>query len=200
MFLRKVIAMKELFIASKNNHKIKEIKDKLQPLGFHISSLQSVDDEIEIVEDKDSFKGNALKKAETLYRIINKPVLADDSGLVVDALDGAPGIYSARFAGEHATDKENNTLLLERLQRVENRTARFVTAMVLVGLSDQPIVSYGYLEGEIAMKPFGSNGFGYDPIFVVNADKRHLSEYTMEEKNRISHRGKALDELIQYLK
>jgi len=192
--------MKELYVASKNKHKIEEIKEKLEPLGFSIYSLLDLNQDVNIVEDKDTFEGNALKKAVTLNQIVNKPVLADDSGLIVDALDGAPGIYSARYAGEQATDEMNNQLLLKNLESIHERDARFVTVMALVGMEENPIYAYGYLEGSIARKYRGTNGFGYDPIFVVKGEDRHLSEYTLTEKNKISHRANALDEIIQYLK
>lgn len=192
--------MKELFVASKNKHKMIEIKKKLLPLGYHVLSLNDVDKELEIIEDQDTFEGNALKKAMALYNIVKKPVLADDSGLIVDALDGNPGVYSARFAGENATDEMNNALLLEKLQTVHKRDARFTTVMVLVGIDEKPVFAHGFLEGEIALKARGENGFGYDPIFIVKGKGRHLSEYTLDEKNAISHRGQALDEIIRYLK
>jgi XTP/dITP diphosphohydrolase len=192
--------MKELYVASKNKHKIEEIQEKLNPLGYLVHSLLDIQEDIEIVEDQDTFEGNALKKAITLQKMVNKPVLADDSGLIVDALDGAPGIYSARYAGEKATDEQNNQLLLKNLQTVQNRNARFITVMALVGFETNPVFTRGYLEGTIAQNPRGTNGFGYDPIFVVAGGNRHLSEYSLEEKNRISHRGKALEEIIQYLK
>lgn len=192
--------MKELYVASKNKHKIEEIQKKLNPLGYHVLSLMDVDQNLEIIEDQDTFEGNALKKAMTLYKMVNKPVLADDSGLIVDALDGAPGVYSARYAGENVTYDENNQLLLENLQTTVERDARFITVMVLVGVEEHPIYAYGYLEGKIALKARGKNGFGYDPIFIVKGEDRHLSEYTLDEKNVISHRGKALDEIIRYLK
>jgi len=192
--------MKELYVASKNNHKIEEMKDKLHPLGYRVLSLNDIDQNLEIEEDQDTFEGNALKKAMTLLKIVNRPVLADDSGLIVDALKGAPGVYSARYAGEHASDEENNQLLLENLQTVDARGARFITVMVLVGLAEKPIYAHGYLEGDIARKPRGKNGFGYDPIFVVKGEDKHLAEYLTAEKNTISHRGKALDEIIRYLK
>ncbi len=192
--------MNELYVATKNKHKIIEIQKKLVPLGYHVLSLLDVNKELDIIEDQDSFEGNALKKAMTLYDIIKKPVLADDSGLMVDALDGAPGVFSARYAGEEARDDENNRLLLENLQTVETRDARFCTVMVLVGVEKNPVYAYGYLEGEIAYKARGENGFGYDPIFIVKGENRHLAEYTLEEKNEISHRGKAMEEIIRYLK
>lgn len=192
--------MKELYVASKNKHKIKEIRNKLEPLGYKVKSILDVDPSLDIVEDKDTFEGNALKKAMALYDLVKKPVLADDSGLSVDALKGAPGVYSARYAKEDATDEENNQRLLENLQTVEKRDAMFVTVMVLVGVDEFPIYARGYLKGEIARSPLGENGFGYDPIFIVKEDKRRLSEYTLAEKNKISHRAKALEEIILYMK
>ena len=192
--------MKELYIASKNKHKIEEMKERLSSLGLEIKSLLDLDQEFEIIEDKDTFEGNALKKAKTLYAYLQKPVLADDSGLMVDALKGAPGVYSARYSGQEATDEENNALLLKNMEGVLDRTARFVTVMVVLGLEEEAIVTQGTLEGEIALSPKEGHGFGYDPIFIVKEDGRYLSEYLMEEKNQISHRGKALNKLIKHFK
>ena len=191
--------MKTIYIASRNTHKIEEMRQVLEPIGFKVLSMADVDKKITIVEDKDTFEGNALKKAKTLQEYVKAPVLADDSGLEVDALDGRPGVYSARFAGENATDEENNHLLLTRLKGVNERSARFVCAMVLVGLGEDIIVR-GTLEGDIAFIPKLGNGFGYDPLFLVKEDGRYLSEYTMEEKNQISHRGKALNKLKKHFK
>jgi len=191
--------MKTIYIASQNTHKIEEIGKVLEPLGFTVLSMADLGKKITIVEDQDTFEGNALKKAKTLEAYVKTPVLADDSGLEVDALDGRPGVYSARFAGEHATDEENNQLLLTRLQGVKERSARFVCAMALVGLGEDIIVR-GTLEGQIAKTPKLGNGFGYDPLFLVKKDGRYLSDYTMEEKNKISHRGKALNKLRKHFK
>lgn len=198
-FVLERILMNTIYIASKNSHKIEEMSQVLEPLGFTVLSMKDIPEEIEIIEDKDTFEGNALKKAKTVKKYVEGLVLADDSGLEVDALDGRPGVYSARFAGEHATNEENNHLLLERLEGVKERSARFVCAMALVGLKEDILVR-GTLEGRIAEIPQLGYGFGYDPLFIVQEDGRYLSEYTMEEKNQISHRGKALNKLRKHFK
>ena len=192
--------MKELIVASKNKHKIEEIKDALSPFGYKVTSLLDLAMDINIIEDQDTFEGNALKKAMEVRKHTKKMVLADDSGLMVDALGGKPGVYSARFAGENSSDQENMDLLLEKLQNETDKKARFVTVMVLVGLQEEPIFAKGYLEGYIADKPHYENGFGYDPVFVVQETNKVLSKYSLQDKNHISHRANALKEIIRYIK
>jgi XTP/dITP diphosphohydrolase len=192
--------MKEIVIATKNKHKIEEMKQVLVPLKYHVLSLFDFDEFPDIVEDQDSFKGNAMKKAKELSDYLNKTVIADDSGLEVEALDGAPGIYSARYAGEDVTYDDNNRLLLKNMEQEKNRSARFVTSLCVYFRDKDPIFIEEYLYGSIATDYKGENGFGYDPIFIVKADGRRLAEYTMEEKNNISHRGKCLKKLIPILK
>jgi XTP/dITP diphosphohydrolase len=192
--------MKEIVIATKNKHKIEEMKQVLVPLKYHVLSLFDFDEFPDIVEDQDSFKGNAMKKAKELSDYLNKTVIADDSGLEVEALDGAPGIYSARYAGEDVTYDDNNRLLLKNMEQEKNRGARFVTSLCVYFRDKDPIFIEEYLYGSIATDYKGENGFGYDPIFIVKADGRRLAEYTMEEKNNISHRGKCLKKLIPILK
>lgn len=192
--------MKEIVIATKNAHKIVEMKSVLEPLGYKVLSLFDFDEFPDIIEDRDTFRGNALKKAQELGDYLQKTVIADDSGLEVDALNGAPGIYSARYAGENVTYKENNTLLLKNMEKVTNRKANFITSMCIYFLDRDPLFIDGYLYGEIAYIYKGENGFGYDPIFIVDQDKRHLAEYTIEEKNKISHRGQCLKQLTKILK
>jgi XTP/dITP diphosphohydrolase len=192
--------MKEIVIATKNTHKINEIEQVLSPLGYQILSLFDFDEFPDIIEDQDSFKGNAMKKAKELSKYLNKTVIADDSGLEVEALNNAPGIYSARFAGEDATYEDNNKLLLEKLVGVKHRDARFVTSLCVYFVDQDPIFIEEYLYGSIAEDYKGSNGFGYDPIFIVKDDGRRLAEYTTEEKNQISHRGKCIKKLVPILK
>ena len=192
--------MKEIVIATKNAHKVVEMKQMLEPLGYHVLTLHDFPNVPEIIEDKDTFKGNARKKAETLSDLLNKDVIADDSGLEVYALDMAPGVYSARYAGEDVSYQENNKLLLKNMKDKTNRKARFITTICLFQRKAEPLYFEDYLYGEIAKEYKGNNGFGYDPIFIVDKDKRHLAEYTLEEKNEISHRGKCLKQLILHLK
>jgi XTP/dITP diphosphohydrolase len=195
-----VIKMKEILIATQNKHKIMEMKQLLEPLGFEVLTLHNFPKVPEIIEDQDTFRGNAFKKAKTLSDILQKDVIADDSGLEVYALDMAPGVYSARYAGENVTDEDNNQLLLKNMKDIQNRKARFVTTICYYRRHQEPVYFEDYLMGEIARTYQGENGFGYDPIFIVDADQRHLAEYTMEEKNKISHRGKCTQKLVQFMK
>jgi len=192
--------MKEIVIATKNEHKVIEMKKMLEPIGYQVLTLYDFLELPEIIEDKETFRGNAWTKAKTLSDYLNKDVIADDSGLEVFALNNQPGVYSARYAGEDVTYDDNNKLLLENLKDVEDRQARFVTTVCLYRLGKEPIYFEDYLNGTISREYKGSNGFGYDPIFVPNGDTRHLAEYTLEEKNIISHRGKCVQKLIKYLK
>ncbi|AIO19345.1 Non-canonical purine NTP pyrophosphatase [Candidatus Izimaplasma bacterium HR1] len=192
--------MKEILIATKNKHKIIEMKKMLEHLGYKVLTLFDYEELPEIIEDKDTFKGNAKKKAETLSNYLNKDVLADDSGLEVFALNNEPGVYSARYSGEDVTYADNNKLLLSNMENIDNRGARFVTTICLYRINQEPVYFEDYLYGEIAYKYQGDNGFGYDPIFIPSGDTRHLAEYSLDEKNVISHRGKCVQKLISYLK
>ena len=191
--------MKEIVIATKNKHKIIEMKAMLETLGYNVYTLYDFSEFPDIIEDKDTFRGNAQKKAEELSDYLQKDVIADDSGIEVFALNGAPGVYSARYAGEQVTYEDNNKLLLENMQGIKDRRARFVTCICLFRRNKNPEFFEGYLDGSIATTYKGEHGFGYDPIFVVDGDTRHLAEYRLEEKNKISHRAKALKNLISYL-
>ena len=191
--------MKEIVVATKNKHKIIEFKAMLEPLGYTILSLYDFDEFPEIIEDKDTFRGNAQKKAQELSEYLHKTVIADDSGLEVEALNSEPGVYSARYAGEDVTYDDNNKLLLKNLENIENRKARFVTCMCYFDISGEVLFFEDYLHGSIAKEYKGTNGFGYDPIFIPDGDSRHLAEYTLEEKNKISHRGKAFRKLVDYI-
>ncbi len=191
--------MKEIVIATKNQHKIVEMKHSLEPLGYKVYSLFDFEEFPEIIEDKDTFKGNALKKAKELSDYLKKDVIADDSGLEVFALNNEPGVYSARYSGEHATYDDNNKKLLQEMKDIDHRGARFVTTMCVYQIGKETIYFEGYLEGSIAHQYKGDNGFGYDPIFIVKGGTRHLAEYSLDEKNQISHRGKCLQQLSNYL-
>lgn len=192
--------MKDILIATKNKHKYIEIQKALKPLGYNVLTLFDFDEFPEIIEDKDTFRGNALKKAKELSDYLGKDVIADDSGLEVFALNNEPGVYSARYGGEAATYDDNNKLLLKNMTNINDRGARFVTTMCLYRLHEEPVYFEDYLYGSIATEYKGTNGFGYDPIFIVKNDGRHLAELNLDEKNKISHRGKCLQKLITYLK
>ncbi len=192
--------MKEIVIATKNEHKIIEIKKMLEPLGYNVLTLFDFEEFPETVEDGSTFKENAFKKAKELSLYLHKTVLADDSGLEVFSLNNEPGVFSARYAGDNKSYSDNNELLLKNLKGKSDRKARFVTAICLYSVDKEPVFFEDYLYGEISIKYAGTNGFGYDPIFYVPKLLKNLAEVDLEEKNKISHRGKCLLKLIKYLK
>lgn len=184
--------LNKLIVATGNEGKLKEIREILndtEVLGLHDLKL-----DIEIVEDGDSFTANAQKKAETIMQLLHLPVLADDSGLEVEALGGRPGVYSARFAGEQANDADNIQKLLYELRDVPNeqRGARLVCVMCLVMPDGSIHTTRGEVNGTILREIRGANGFGYDPVFYVKEYDKTFAELSSDEKNAISHRGKAL--------
>ena len=186
--------MVKAVLATKNRGKVEEMKALLQGLGFEILSLDEVADVGEIVEDGNSFLENAMKKAKVVAEKTGLLAIADDSGLEVDALDGRPGIHSARFAGENASDEENNIKLLHEMQDVpdEKRGAGFKCVIVAYRPDGKWLSVEGECRGIITTSQRGTNGFGYDPVFVPEGYDKTMAELTSEEKNRISHRGKAL--------
>lgn len=187
-------------LASANPKKVAELRDIL---GDRFDLVPRPSEVPEVVEDADSFEGNARLKAVALCEATGLPALADDSGLEVDALGGAPGVVSARYAGEHATDDANTALLLDRLAAVEDparRTARFRCVLLLRRPDGTEVVASGSCEGRITVAASGEGGFGYDPVFVPDAgDGRTFAELTEPEKHAISHRGAALAELDRLL-
>ena len=192
--------MKEIIVASTNQGKIKEIKAMLKDIDIEVLSMKDVlEQELEIEETGTTFKENALIKAQTIANIVNKPVLADDSGLEVDALDKQPGIYSARFLGADTSYNIKNQYIIDALKDKE-RTARFVCAMALVIPGQEPILIEETMEGLINDKIEGANGFGYDPIFYFPPCQMTSAMMSMEEKNKYSHRVKALKKLYTILK
>lgn len=189
--------LREIFIASNNKGKIAEFEQFFSAKGISVKSLQDLPEPIDVVEDGDSFEANAVKKAEEIGKAFEIAVLADDSGLEVDALDGAPGIYSARYAGEEKNDAANNEKLLRELSGHENRTARFVCALAIFDPEAGTKVVRGTVEGEIGESAQGTQGFGYDPLFYVSSEKRFMAELSREEKNKVSHRANALQKLAE---
>lgn len=193
----------KLIIASNNAHKVSEIKAILGCFYDEILSLREAGIDIDVVEDEDTFEGNALKKAREVFAVADADaVLSDDSGLMVDALGGAPGVYSARYAGEGHDDAANNAKLLDALKDVpgEKRTARFRTSVALIRRGMPAVTADGSVEGVILRSPQGENGFGYDPLFYYEPLKKSFAQLTPEEKNSVSHRRRALESLCDKLR
>lgn len=189
----------KLVVATNNQGKVREFKRILSPLGFEPISLKDENIRIDVSEDGDTFAENAHLKAEAVYKLCRCPVLADDSGLEVDFLGGAPGIYSARYAGENADDRQRCEKILSELDGADEslRGARFVCALYCIIDDDTEYSVLGTLDGVIGTEPRGENGFGYDPIFYVG--EKSLAEMDEDEKNKISHRADALRKLVKIL-
>lgn len=190
----------DFILATNNMKKLEEMRRILSPLGINVVTAKSLGIQLTDVEENGTtFEENARLKAEAACEETGLPAIADDSGLCVDYLDGAPGIFSARFAGEHGNDELNNDLLLQRLDGVEEekRTARYVCAICCIFPDGREITVRGECEGRIGFERSGSGGFGYDPLFIVNG--RAFGLYTAEEKDKISHRGNALRLLTKEL-
>ena len=195
--------MMTVVAATQNRHKIEEIEAITKEFDINIVSRQEAGvPDIEIVEDGTTFEENSYKKAFEIMKLTGMPSVADDSGLAVDALDGAPGVYSARFAGTDGDDEANKKKLLEVMKDIpiEKRTARFVSVITLVFPDGKTIVCRGECEGHIMFEESGSNGFGYDPLFRPEGYEVSFGQLPAEEKNRISHRAKALILLREKLK
>ncbi len=190
--------LSKLVIASHNKKKRAEIKRILSALNIEIVPA-SATSFVDVIEDAPDFMGNAKKKADAFMQANGLPALADDSGLCVNALDGAPGVYSARFAGEHATDADNNAKLLHDLEGVEDRSAYFVCALHLALPDGQPITAQGRVEGYIIEQETGDTGFGYDPLFFCPELNKTFAQASASEKASVSHRGRALRKLVQGL-
>lgn len=192
--------MKEIVVASTNEGKIREIRAMLEEIGIEVKSIKDVfDEEIDIEENGQTFQENALIKAQSICDIIHRPTLADDSGLEVDAMDGQPGIYSARFMGHDTSYDIKNQYIIDQVKGKE-KGARFVCAMALCIPNEEPILIEEYFNGEIYDHIEGENGFGYDPIFYVPELQKTSASLTLEEKNQYSHRAKALKKLYHILK
>ena len=192
--------MKQVVIATKNKGKAKDFEALFNPFGFEVVTMFDVAPDLEIEETGTTFEENAILKAETLANLLGKIVIADDSGLMVDALNGEPGVYSARYAGDH-DDEANMVKLLANMKDVpeEERTARFCCALAIAGPNMETKTVFGTCEGVIANEKKGTNGFGYDPVFYVPALEKHMAELTADEKGAISHRGNAIRKLALQL-
>lgn len=188
-------------IATGNNDKVREINEILEGTGFEAVSMKSIGINPDIVEDADSFRGNALIKAQAVHALCKEYVIADDSGLCIDALDGAPGIYSSRFCGEDSTYEEKFKKIFEMLKDVpeEKRTAHFTCAIAVVRPNGSYFTVEETFEGVLHEEPKGENGFGYDPIFYVPEYGMTSAEMSPEMKHSMSHRGKALRAMVKKL-
>ncbi|WP_028783377.1 XTP/dITP diphosphatase [Thalassobacillus devorans] len=195
--------MKKLIIATKNPGKVKEFQELFHKYGIQVRSLLDLEEPVDDIEETGkTFEENAVLKAETISKQFNIPVLADDSGLEVDALDGRPGIFSARYAGEEKNDQKNLEKVLVEMEGVapEYRTARFICSVAIIQPGREAIVKRGTCEGRIGLEPKGENGFGYDPVFIPKGYERSMAELDPEEKNTISHRRDAIRKVEDWLK
>jgi len=190
-----------LILATKNADKVREMKSLIGGFGFEVFSLNDMADISDIEEDGNTFLENASKKAYEVWSLRHEWVIADDSGLVVDALGGAPGVNSARYSGGHGDYVANNIKLMDEMKGLSDaeRTARFVCSMVMISPSNERWNVEGVCEGVIIREPRGDGGFGYDPLFYVPQLKKTMAELSMAEKNIISHRGKALRQIRKIL-
>ncbi|MED4016320.1 XTP/dITP diphosphatase [Sutcliffiella cohnii] len=191
--------MKELIIATNNQGKVKEFSNIFSKVGYEVKSLKDFPNLEEVEETGTTFEENAILKAKSVATALSSIVIADDSGLEVDALQGEPGVYSARYAGLEKNDIANYEKVLQKLKDVpyENRTARFVCALAIAKPDGTTFTVRGTCEGSITTEPAGDNGFGYDPIFFVPLHQKTMAQLTHEEKNNISHRGNAIKQLME---
>lgn len=187
-----------LLFASQNRHKIEEIKPLL-PSSIELQSLTEVNYFDEIPETSPTLAGNALQKAQFIFNKFQMPCFADDTGLEIDALDGRPGVYSARYAGENKSADDNIQKILGELQGIENRSAAFKTVIALVGLTDKPLLFEGIVKGSITNDKQGANGFGYDPVFMPEGYSITFAQMSLDEKNKLSHRSKAVKKFAEWL-
>ncbi len=191
----------KLLIATNNRDKVAEIKKVLENSGVSVLTLPDIGIKVEVEEDRDTLEGNALKKAEEIWKAAHIPCSADDTGLFVDALNGEPGVYSSRYAGENVTYADNRRKLLEKMTEFseEKRTARFKTVVCYYYEKDRYIFFEGCCEGRILKEERGAGGFGYDAVFLPAGYDKTFAELDIAEKNKISHRAKAFEKFKVYL-
>ena len=190
--------MQSLIFATNNQHKVDEVKSVLNGI-FEVVTLKDAGINIDIPEPFDTLEENALQKSGTIHRLTNKNCFSEDTGLEVFALNGAPGVKSARYAGEQASFSDNVQKLLTDLEGIQHREARFRTVISLI-LNNREYQFEGICIGKITTEASGEKGFGYDPVFIPDGDNRCFADMTMEEKNQYSHRQKAMTQLISFLK
>lgn len=189
----------KLCFATNNEHKLAEAKD-ISGKEFEILSLKEINCFEELPETKPTLEGNSFQKAEFIFRKYNVPCFADDTGLEVEVLNGEPGVFSARYAGEHKNSNDNIDLLLNKLGDKRNRQARFRTVITLLGLDEVPRYFEGVVEGTITRERKGTFGFGYDPVFIPEGFRKTYAEMNLQEKSSLSHRAIAVKKLGEYLK
>ncbi|MGB1611490.1 MAG: RdgB/HAM1 family non-canonical purine NTP pyrophosphatase [Flavobacteriaceae bacterium] len=188
--------MTQLILATHNDHKAKEFRDILPQ--YSVQTLADLGHDDEIKETATSLEGNSFIKAETVFKRYGHVVISDDSGLEVDALNGAPGVYSARYAGDPRNDQRNTEKLLDELQGASNRKAQFRTVITLMN-AENSFQFEGIVKGTIAKSPLGEAGFGYDPVFIPEGVQQTFAELAANEKNKISHRANAIEKLLHFL-
>ena len=189
--------MKKILVATNNPGKIKEIQEIWK--GYQLVTLKDINCKIEVEEDQETFEGNAKKKAKEIAELTNMPCIADDSGLCIEAFDGWPGVYTARFLGEEATPTERNEAILEKMKNLKQEQRKAKVVCVVVYYEDGKfVVARGEVSGKIAEQPKGKNGFGFDPIFELE-NGRTYAELSQKEKNEMSHRKRALENLEKQL-
>lgn len=191
--------MNKILLATSNAHKVEEFKEMLEPFGYTITSLLDFDEEFDIEETGTTFEENALIKAKTMHDKLGIAVIADDSGLMVNALDGAPGIYSARFMGKDTSYDIKNQYIIDQCKDAEDKGCQFVCAIAYVEENGESHIFTGIVEGIVADHIEGEKGFGYDPIFYYPPYQTTLANVSEEQKNAVSHRGRALKQFVDFI-
>lgn len=191
--------MKEIMIATANAGKVKEFKHMLEPLGYHVKSLLDLETPLEIEETGTTFEENALIKAKAIHQMMKIAVISDDSGLAINHLNGEPGVYSARYLGKDTSYEYKNQHIINALKEASDRGCQYVCAIAYVDEFGNEHVFKGVMHGCIAQEAKGDKGFGYDPIFYYEPFKTTLADVSEDEKNKVSHRGLALQQLIKFM-
>lgn len=192
--------MKEIMLATSNAHKVEEFQAMLHPLGYHVKSLLDLEEEIDIEETGTTFEENALIKAQAIQDLLGIEVIADDSGLAVNAMNGEPGVFSARFMGKDTSYDVKNQFIIDTCKDAKDKGCQFICAIAYVKTDGSHFVCKGIVEGLVYDHIEGSKGFGYDPIFYYPPFKTTLANVSEDQKNEVSHRGRAIAQLVAYMK
>lgn len=192
--------MKQILIATKNKHKVEEFEAMLKPLGYEVKSLLDIDTKVEIEETGTTFEENAYIKAKAMYDILHMEVISDDSGICINHLNGAPGVYSSRYLGEDTDYEYKNNYIIQSLKEAKDRGAQYVCSICHIKEDGTHQIYTGVCEGEIAEEPKGNKGFGYDPIFYYPPFETTLADVEETKKNSISHRAIALEKMLKGMK